>query len=129
MSSIPGLVHRHWSRAFIISIPAVYGLAHTIFAHRVSGTADYDQFLVFHELQYWNASLFGLAKQWSPVMCGGLSLAGEPPVPSMSWSMLLSYAIGPLAALEIAIALYFIVGWAGAYLYAGLWLRGSSRRA
>src|ERR1700747_2718616 len=126
MSAIPGFVHRHWSRAFIIGIPAVYGLALTIFAHRVSGTADYDQFLVFQELQYWNATLFGLAKQWSPVMCSGLSLAGEPQVPFMSLTMLLAYAFGPLVGLQLGCALYFVAGWSGAYRYSGLWV--SSRR-
>jgi hypothetical protein len=119
---------RRWLAAFSLAIVSGYVLPWLALLGRV-GPRDYDQFLVFHELQYWNASLFGLAKQWSPLMCGGLSLAGEPQVPFMSLSMLLSYAIGPLAGLEIAIALYFIVGWAGAYLYAGLWLRGSSRRA
>ena len=129
MSSIPGFVYRHWSRAFIIGIPAVYGLALTIFAHRVSGTADYDQFLVFHELQYWNATLFGLAKQWSPVMCSGLSLAGEPQVPFASLTMLLGYALGPLAGIVVGNALYLALGWAGAYLYSGLWFPQQQRRA
>ena len=58
--------------------------------------ADYDQFRVFDELQYWNANLFGAAKQWTPVMCGGLSIAGEPQVPFASLTMLLSYLPGPL---------------------------------
>jgi len=93
------------------------------------GPSDYDQFLVFHELQYWNASLFGFAKQWSPVMCAGLSLAGEPQVPFLSLSMLLSYVLGPLAGLELGIAVYFLIGWCGAWAYAGLWLPGREQRA
>ena len=86
------------------------------------GPADQDQFLVFHELQSWNSSFFGIAKQWTPLMCGGLSLAGEPQVPFMSLSMMLAYLCGPFWALKVATALYFVVGWVGAYLYAGLWL-------
>jgi len=50
--------------------------------------------LVFHSLQYWNASMFGMAKQWTPLMCSGLSMAGEPQVPFMSLSMALSYMLG-----------------------------------
>jgi len=79
------------------------------------GPVDQDQFLVFHELQSWNSSFFGIAKQWTPLMCGGLSLAGEPQVPFMSLSMMLAYLCGPFWALKVATALYFVVGWVGAY--------------
>ncbi len=119
---------RRWLTAFSLAIVLAY-LLPWLALLGIVGPKDFDQFLAFHEQQYWNASLFGLAKQWSPLMCGGLSLAGEPQVPFMSLSMLLGYAIGPLAALDTSIALYFIVGWAGAYLYAGLWLQGAGRRA
>jgi hypothetical protein len=119
---------RRWLTALSLAIVSAYLLPWFALLGLV-GPKDFDQFLVFHEQQYWNASLFGLAKQWSPLMCGGLSLAGEPQVPFMSLSMLLGYAIGPLAGIEAAIALYFIVGWTGAYLYASLWLQGAGRRA
>jgi len=119
---------RGWLTAFSLAIVLAYLLPWFALLG-VVGPKDFDQFLAFHQQQYWNASLFGLAKQWSPLMCSGLSLAGEPQVPFMSLSMLLSYAIGPLAALDTAIALWFIAGWAGAYLYAGLWLQGAGRRA
>ena len=122
------LEHRRWSLAFTLAIPAVYGLILVIFARRV-GAHDYDQFLVFHELQYWNSSLFGLAKQWSPVMCSGLSLAGEPQVPFASLTMLLAYAIGPLPGMMVGIAIYLALGWAGAYLYSGLSLSERQPRA
>ena len=91
------------------------------------GPVDQDQFLVFHELQSWNSSFFGIAKQWTPLMCGGLSLAGEPQVPFMSLSMMLAYLCGPFWALKVATALYFVAGWVGAYLYAGLWLASPNR--
>jgi hypothetical protein len=110
-----------WWVAFTFAIPVIYGVILTLFAHRV-GTADYDQFLVFHELQYWNATLFGLAKQWAPVMCAGMSLAGEPQVPFASLTMLLSYMLGPLTGIVAGTLLYLVIGWLGAYLYAGLWL-------
>jgi hypothetical protein len=87
------------------------------------GPEDQDQFLVFHELQFWNNAFFGMAKQWTPLMCGGLSLAGEPQVPFMSLSMALAYVVGPFWALKLATVLYFLEGWLGAYLYAGMWLR------
>ena len=128
MTSLTRIVHRHWSRAFIVAIPAAYALALVVFARRV-GTADYDQFLVFHELQYWNATLFGLAKQWTPVMCSGLSLAGEPQVPFASLPMLLGYALGPLAGIVVGNIVYFASGWIGAYLYCGLWFAERPRRA
>jgi len=111
-----------WWAAFTLAIPILYGIILTLFAHRV-GTADYDQFLVFHELQYWNAALFGLAKQWSPVMCAGMSLAGEPQVPFGSLTMLLSYLLSPLAGIVAGTLLYLAIGWLGAYLYSGLWLK------
>ena len=128
MPSLIGIVHRHWSRAFIVSIPVAYALALVVFARRV-GTADYDQFLVFHELQYWNASLFSLAKQWTPVMCSGLSLAAEPQVPFASLPMLLGYALGPLPGIVVGNLVYFALGWIGAYLYSGLWFIERARRA
>lgn len=119
---------RRWILAFSISIVALYLLLFVIFLRR-GGPRDADQFLVFHSLQYWNAQLFGLAKQWTPLMCSGLSLAGEPQVPFMSLSMLLSYAVGPLFGLKLATLIYFIAGWVGAYLYAGLWLPLRAQRA
>ncbi|MDB6100334.1 MAG: hypothetical protein JWO52_333 [Gammaproteobacteria bacterium] len=111
-----------WWAAFTFAIPVVYGVVLTLFARRV-GTADYDQFLVFHELQYWNATLFGLAKQWSPVMCAGMSLAGEPQVPFGSLTMLLGYLLGPLAGIVAGTLLYLAIGWLGGYLYSGLWFQ------
>src|SRR5258708_21346123 len=120
--------HRGWPLAFVLAIPAVYALVLIAFCQRVGGH-DYDQFLVFHELQYWNFWLFGLAKQWTPVMCSGLSLAGEPQVPFASLTMLLGYALGPLAGIVVGNALYLALGWVGAYLYSGLWFPQQQRRA
>jgi len=111
-----------WWAAFTFAIPLVYGVILTLFSRRV-GVADYDQFLVFHELQYWNATLFGLAKQWSPVMCAGMSLAGEPQVPFGSLTMLLSYLLGPLTGIVAGTLAYLVIGWLGGYLYSGLWLK------
>ena len=128
MTLLTGFIHRHWSRALTVAIPAAYGVALLVFAHRI-GTADYDQFLVFHELQYWNATLFGLAKQWTPVMCSGLSLAGEPQVPFASLPMLLGYVLGPLWGIVAGNIAFFAIGWIGAYLYAGLWVTPKARRA
>ncbi len=119
---------QRWIRVFTWAVILSYALPWLAFIGRV-GPRDYDQFLVFHELQYWNAALFGLAKQWSPVMCAGLSLAGEPQVPFLSLSMLLGYGLGPLPGLELAIALYFLIGWCGAWAYAGLWLPNREQRA
>lgn len=117
-----------WWAAFTLTIPIVYVAVLVAFAHRV-GAADYDQFLVFHELQYWNSTLFGLAKQWTPVMCSGLSLAGEPQVPFASLTMLLAYVLGPLAGIVVGTLVYLAVGWAGCYLYSGLWLEQPRARA
>jgi hypothetical protein len=116
-----------WWAAFTCAIPVVYAVILTLFARRV-GAADYDQFLVFHELQYWNVTLFGLAKQWSPVMCAGLSLAGEPQVPVASLTMLLSYMLGPLTGIVIGTLLYLAIGWLGGYLYSGLWFNEQRAR-
>jgi hypothetical protein len=105
-----------------------YGIALVLGAQRV-GPSDYDQFLVFHELQYWNATLFGVAKQWTPVMCSGLSLAGEPQVPFASLPMLLGYVLGPLPGIVLGNAAYLALGWVGGYLYSGLWFADRARRA
>jgi len=111
-----------WLTALAIGVVALYVLFFIVF-FRQSGPRDGDQFLVFHSLQYWNAALFGIAKQWTPVMCSGLSLAGEPQVPFMSLSMALSYVWGPLWGVRLTTAAYLGAGWFGGFLYAGLWLR------
>ena len=126
--TIPGVLAQRWIRALCAGIVGVYALFFVVSAQRV-GPVDQDQFLVFHELQYWNAMLFGLAKQWSPVMCSGFSLAGEPQVPFMSLSMVLGYVLGPFWGIKGATLIYFAVGWVGAYLYAGQWLTVPLQRA
>ena len=115
-----------WLAAMTFAIPGLYLALLIPLAHRV-GPADYDQFRVFHQLQYWNANLFGLAKQWSPVMCSGLSIAGEPQVPFASLTMLSSYLLGPSIGILVGILCYLAIGSIGGYLYAGLWVE--QRRA
>jgi hypothetical protein len=110
-----------------LAIIVIYGVFFITFLGR-TGPRDADQFLVFHSLQYWNATMFGLAKQWTPLMCAGLSMAGEPQIPFMSLSMCLSYLLGPYWGLKIAIPIYFSLGWVGAFLYAGLWLKSREQR-
>src|ERR1700733_12027123 len=119
---------RRWLSALSLGIVAVYGLFYVVFLSQ-SGPKDGDQYLVFHSLQYWNASMFGMAKQWTPLMCSGLSMAGEPQVPFMSLSMALSYLLGPLWGVKLASIVYLALGWAGARLYAGLWLRMPLQRS
>jgi hypothetical protein len=123
----PGIAGQRWLGVFSIGIAVVYAVLFICFWNR-TGPVDHDQSIVFHELQLWNRTLFGLAKQWTPVMCSGLSLAGEPQVPFMSLSMMLTYVLGPLAGIKIATLIYFVAGWVGAYLYAGLWLEQSGPR-
>lgn len=110
-----------WLRAFWIGIPAAYGLLLLIGWDRV-GVEDHDLFLALHSLQYWNARLFGLVKQWTPVLCGGFSLAGDPQVPVLSLPMLLGYLAGPLAGIRLATVVYLAVGWVGGWLYSGLFV-------
>lgn len=111
---------QRWLLIFAGAIPAAYVLFFLLTWNRV-GPKDFDQFLVFHELQYWNRALFGFAKQWTPLLCGGLPMSGEPQIPVMSLSMLLSYLVGPLLGIKLASLAYLVTGWVGAYLYAGLW--------
>jgi hypothetical protein len=111
-----------WLRALILGIVIAYVLFFALFWRQV-GPDDSDQFLVFHTLQYWNSELFGLAKQWTPILCSGLSMAGEPQIPFMSLGMVLSYLAGPLSGVKFELAVYLLLGWIGAFLYAGLWLR------
>ena len=115
-------------QALTVGVLSVYATFFVIFFHR-SGPGDSDQYLVFHRLQYWNQKLFTLAKQWTPVMCSGLSMAGEPQIPFMSLSMTLSYLLGPLWGVKMALIVYLALGWAGARLYAGLWLRMPLQRS
>jgi hypothetical protein len=118
---------RRYLQAFALGIPLVYAILLALGWNAV-GTRDFDQFFVFHELQDWNYQLFGFAKQWTPLLCSGLSLAGEPQVPVLSLSMLLGYAFGPLVGLDLAIVLYLVWGWIGAYLYAGLCAAAPTQR-
>src|SRR5580692_2391743 len=110
---------RRWLSALSLGIVAVYAVFYVVFLSQ-SGPKDGDQYLVFHSLQYWNSSMFGMAKQWTPLMCSGFSMAGEPQVPFMSLSMALSYVLGPLNGVKSSLVIYLILGWIGAYLYAGL---------
>jgi hypothetical protein len=112
---------RRWLSGLSFGILAVYGLFFLL-SWNLSGPKDGDQFLVFHTLQYWNSSMFGIAKQWTPLMCSVLSMAGEPQVPFMSLSMVLSYVLGPLNGVKSALVIYLMLGWIGAFLYAGLLL-------
>ena len=116
-----------WLMALSLAIIGIYCAFFIVFLGR-TGPRDADQFLVFHSLQYWNATMFGLDKQWTPLMCAGLSMAGEPQIPFMSLSMCLSYLLGPYWGLKTAIPIYFSLGWVGAFLYAGLWLRSREQR-
>jgi hypothetical protein len=120
-------VAERYLRILIVGIPLVYLILFALDWNRV-GSRDLDQFVVFHQLQYWNHQLFGFAKQWTPVLCSGLSIAGEPQVPLLSLSMMLAYALGPLRGIELAVLLYLIVGWIGAYMYAGLWTAERAQR-
>lgn len=110
---------RRWARIFSLAIAVDFILILGLFGHRI-GARDWDQFLVFHELQYWNANLFHGDKQWCPLMCSGISMASEPQVPVLSLSMLLGYATDPFWGIRLAKASYLILGWIGAFLYAGL---------
>src|SRR5882757_182145 len=109
MVSVGRLATSRWLAGFTLAIAGGYLALLIPFAEHV-GTADYDQFRVFHELQYWNANLFGLAKQWSPLMCAGLSIAGEPQVPFASLTMLLSYGLGPSLGILTGIGCYLAIG-------------------
>jgi hypothetical protein len=111
-----------WIRLFWIGIAAFYAALFLFFFNRV-GLNDNDQFLMFHELQFWNSNLFGFSKQWTPMLVGGISMAGDPQIPLLSLSMMLSYVLGPFYGLRLATILYFIIGWAGAWLYSGLVLK------
>lgn len=116
-----------WAWAFSIGIVAVYAASFLLLLQK-SGPPDFDQFMVFHRLQYWNATLFDISKQWTPSMCGGLSLAGEPQVPFMSLSMMLSYLMEPFLGLRLATLIYFVIGWVGALLYSSLWFVQTGQR-
>jgi hypothetical protein len=126
-SNVNSALARGWLRALTISIAAIYALFFVVFFDRI-GPRDSDQFLVFHSLQYWNAAMFGIAKQWTPLMCSGLSMAGEPQVPFMSLSMALTYALGPLWGLKLSTGIYLLAGWGGGYLYSGIWLKVKEQR-
>lgn len=119
---------RRWLTWFSAGIVAVYAVLLIAYFQRVGGN-DNDQFLVFHELQYWNARLFDFSKQWTPVMAGGLSIAADPQVPLLSLSMVLAYLLGPFYGLRVATILYFAAGWWGAWLYSRLWTERRTVRA
>jgi hypothetical protein len=117
-----------WWWALTAGIPVIYLVLLSWFSGRV-GVDDYDQFRVFDELQYWNANLFGAPKQWTPLLCAGLSMAGEPQIPFLSLTMAFSYVLGPVAGILAGTLAYLTIGWVGAYLYSGLWQSDRGQRA
>ncbi len=117
-----------WIRLFWIAIAGYYAAIFLLSINRV-GLNDNDQFLMFQELQFWNARLFGFAKQWTPVMVGGISLAGDPQVPQWSLGMALGYLFGPFYGLRVATILYFLFGRVGAWRSAGLIFKRAELRA
>jgi hypothetical protein len=108
---------RYRSAALALAIPAIYVLVLGAFLLR-KGDADWDQMLAFHQIELWNAKLFGIEKQWNPLMAGGMSLAGDPQVPVLSPSILLARLMPPAAAIKAAVLLFVAIGWAGAFLLA-----------
>jgi hypothetical protein len=116
-----GSTGRRWIEIFTVAILFSFALTLGILGNRI-GSTDLDQFLVFHELQYWNSQLFDGSKQWCPLMCSGLSLAAEPQVPVLSLSMLLGYVTDPMWGIRLAMLIYLGLGWLGTFLYSGLWL-------
>jgi hypothetical protein len=108
---------RSLSTALTLAIPAVYVLVLGVFLLR-KGDTDWDQMLAFHQIELWNAKLFGIEKQWNPLMAGGMSLAGDPQVPVLSPSMLLARIIPPAAAIKASVLLFVAIGWVGAFLLA-----------
>jgi hypothetical protein len=112
-------VRLKWLKILAISIPAAYAVIGLAFFNHI-GRRDHSQFLAFYSIQYWNARLFNIADQWTPVMCGGLSIGADPQIPKLSLGMLLAYGLGPFYGLRVAAILWFVVGWAGAYAYSGL---------
>jgi hypothetical protein len=105
-----------------------YAIGFAIFFRRV-GRMDHDQLLVFYELQFWNTRLFGPARQWSPLLCSGLSLAADTQVPFLSPGVALSFLLGPFYGLRAATLAWFGIGWLGAFAYAGLCRRETVVRA
>jgi hypothetical protein len=99
------------------AIPLVYIVVFGLFLFR-AGDTDWDQILSFHELSLWNGKLFGIAKQWNPLMRGGMSLAGDPQVPVLSPSMILARVMDPAAAIKISCLLFLAIGGLGTWLLA-----------
>jgi hypothetical protein len=91
------------------AIPVLYLAVFGAFLLR-TGDSDWDQILSFHELSLWNGQLQGVARQWNPLMRGGMSLAGDPQVPIFSLSMILARVIHPAAAIKIAALLFPAAG-------------------
>ena len=106
------------SLALTVAIPLLYVAVFGAFLFR-TGDTDWDQILSFHEVSLWSGELSGgIAKQWNPLMRGGMSLAGDPQVPVLSLSMILSRAIHPAAAIKISCLVFLALGALGAWLLA-----------
>ena len=97
-------------------LPLVLYLSHV-------GRWDHDQAVVLHTLARWNLFGPGLPKQWNPLLCGGVSLAGDPQVPVLSLPALLTYVLGPVLALKAAVVLFLVAGFEGARRLGRLWFR------
>lgn len=103
--------------ALTLAIPILYAAVFGVFLFR-TGDSDWDQILSFHEVSRWNGELAGIARQWNPLMRGGMSLAGDPQVPVFSISMILARLIHPAAAIKIACLVFLALGAFGAWLLA-----------
>jgi hypothetical protein len=105
------------SLGLTLAIPLVYlaVFGATLFRE---GDSDWDQILSFHELELWNTAQSGWAKQWNPLMQGGISMAGDPQVPIASLSMFLARGIDPAAAMKVAALIFVAAGALGAWLFA-----------
>lgn len=107
-------------RLLTLSLPIPYVVTFCLFLF-VTGDKDWDQMLAFQRVSLWGLALSGGAKQWNPVMAGGMSLAGEPQMGVLSLSMLLSRVIPAVAALKLAALCFLALGWVGCHALARRW--------
>src|SRR5258708_18938516 len=99
-------VARRWLSALSLGILAVYALFYAIFLSQ-SGPKDGDQFLVFHSLHYWNDSMFGMAKQWTPLMCSSLSMEADAQDARQCLHAAVRQRLCPLRRVECCVTIFF----------------------
>lgn len=82
----------------------------------VIGVGDFDQFATFNQIALWWYALGDWQGTWSPFLCGGSTLQGNPQIPLFHPNLLLYILFGPVKGMGVSLVLWCLVGATGMWL-------------